>query len=64
MGAFGPICLDKSSSEYGNVTTTPKAGWTHYPLLKTLLEGIKNKKEGMKVAFDTDVNAVALFEFL
>jgi len=27
IAAFGPLCLDRSSSEYGSVTTTPKAGW-------------------------------------
>jgi fructokinase len=64
VAAFGPICLDKTSKEYGNVTTTPKVAWKDFPLLNTLLDGIKNKKEGMTVAFETDVNAVALFEFL
>lgn len=40
VAAFGPICLDKSSSMYGYVTSTPKEGWTNFPLLKSLLEGI------------------------
>lgn len=46
------------------MTTTPKEAWTHFPLLTTLLTGIKNLKEEATVGFDTDVNAVAEFEFL
>ncbi len=40
IGAFGPICLDQSSDMYGYVTTTPKAGWGNFPLLKSFLHGI------------------------
>jgi fructokinase len=62
VAAFGPICLDKKDSLYGYVTTTPKEHWGNYPLLPNLLKGIKNQAPGMKIAFDTDVNVVALFE--
>lgn len=27
VAAFGPLCLDKASEQYGCVTTTPKEGW-------------------------------------
>jgi hypothetical protein len=27
IAAFGPICLDRSSSQYGCITTTPKIAW-------------------------------------
>ena len=64
VAAFGPICLDKKSDLYGYVTTTPKPQWGNYPLLPKLKAGIKNLKPGMKIAFDTDVNVVALFESL
>jgi fructokinase len=64
IAAFGPLCLDKSSEKYGYVTTTPKKGWDNFPLLKGFLNGIKNKTPDMKVAFDTDVNIVAAFEFM
>lgn len=64
IAAFGPLCLDKSSDKYGFVTTTPKKGWGNFPLLKSFLNGIKNKRSDMKIAFDTDVNIVAAFEFL
>ena len=46
------------------MTTTPKEGWANFPLLNRLLEGVKRQKQGMKIAFDTDVNVVALFESL
>ncbi len=49
VAAFGPICLDKTSPQYGYVTTTPKEHWANYPLLPKLLEGIKRQKPGMKV---------------
>jgi fructokinase len=64
VAAFGPICLDKASEQYGYVTTTPKEGCKNFPILKRLKDGIKKQKAGMKIAFDTDVNVVALFESL
>ena len=27
IAAFGPICLDKNDSQFGNITTTPKLAW-------------------------------------
>lgn len=27
IAAFGPMCLDKTSKSYGNITTTPKIAW-------------------------------------
>ena len=64
VAAFGPLCLDKSSEKYGYVTTTPKEHWADFPLLTKLKEGIQRNAAGMKIAFDTDVNCVALFEKL
>ena len=64
VAAFGPLCLDKASEQYGCVTTTPKEGWQNFPILKRLRDGVKKQKPGMKIAFDTDVNIVALFESL
>lgn len=34
IACFGPISLDKSSSEYGTITTTPKIAWQGVPVLK------------------------------
>jgi fructokinase len=56
--------LNKKSETYGYVTTTPKEEWRHFPILKTILDGIKNKKDSIKVVFDTDVNVVAAYEFI
>ncbi|UVI29564.1 ROK family protein [Paenibacillus spongiae] len=57
VGSFGPIDIDPSSPAYGHVTTTPKPGWSNYPLLGKL-------KEAFDVPFgwDTDVNAAAYGE--
>jgi len=64
VAAFGPLCLDKSSTAYGSVTTTPKVAWQKFPLLKTLLAGIKEEKmtQDFRVVFDTDCNILAAFE--
>ncbi len=40
VAAFGPICLDKSSEQYGFVTTTPKEGWKNFPILPRLKAGV------------------------
>lgn len=60
VASFGPICLDKDSDTYGNITTTPKPHWTHFPLLRSLKENLNWKQN---IGFDTDVNACALAEF-
>jgi fructokinase len=60
VASFGPICLDKTSEAYGNITTTPKPHWAHFSLLRSLKQTL-NWKES--IGFDTDVNACALAEF-
>ena len=57
VSSFGPLNLDPASPEYGNITTTPKAGWANYPLRRNLAEGL-----GVPVGIDTDVNGAALAE--
>src|SRR5687767_3293632 len=55
IGSFGPVDLHKSSSTYGFITSTPKAGWANTDIvgkIKALLD--------FPVGFDTDVNAAAL----
>ena len=32
IAAFGPICLDRSSDQYGCITTTPKLAWQNFPV--------------------------------
>ena len=63
VASFGPICIDKSSEQYGNVTTTPKLAWQHFNLLGRLDKGITSKHANYKVEFDTDCNILAMFEF-
>ena len=56
-GSFGPINIDAASPQYGYVTTTPKPGWSNYPVLPELKQAID-----VPFGWDTDVNAAALGE--
>ena len=58
IASFGPVDLNKSSSTYGYITTTPKPGWGNVDVLghfKTL---------NIPLGFDTDVNGACLGEVL
>lgn len=57
VGSFGPLELNPASPGYGSITTTPKARWQNYPLLKALLHG-----RDIPAAIDTDVNAAVIAE--
>jgi len=57
IGSFGPVDADRSSPDWGSVTTTPKPGWQHTPVATVLRDRLE-----LPVAFDTDVNAAALGE--
>lgn len=57
IGSFGPINLDKSSSKYGYITTTPKPGWQNVDIVGPLKDKLQ-----IPIAFDTDVNAAAIGE--
>ncbi|NLE66760.1 MAG: ROK family protein [Lentisphaerae bacterium] len=57
IGSFGPADLDESSSTYGFITNTPKAGWAHVDFAGAVRRGLN-----LPVAFDTDVNAAATGE--
>ncbi len=57
IGSFGPVDLDLSSSTYGHITSTPKAGWANFDLAGTV-----RARLGVPVGFDTDVNAAILGE--
>ncbi len=57
IGSFGPICTDRSSTLWGYITSTPKAGWRDCDLAGPLGAAL-----GVPVGFDTDVNAAALGE--
>jgi fructokinase len=57
IGSFGPLDLDKESSTYGYITSTPKIKWQ-----KTKFYGRIKEAFAIPVGFDTDVNAAALGE--
>jgi fructokinase len=55
--AFGPIDVDPASPDCGTLLSTPKPGWSRFPLRAELLRALR-----VPVAIDTDVNAAALAE--
>lgn len=57
VGSFGPVELDRSSPDYGHITTTPKPGWQDVDLAGELGHAL-----AIPIAFNTDVNAAALGE--
>jgi len=57
VGSFGPIDLNRDSSTYGYITSTPKIAWRNYDICGELKKAL-----GVPVGFDTDVNASALGE--
>ena len=59
VASFGPAGVNPSHSDYGHITTTPKPGWQHVPLLRLLQSALG----GVPSGFDTDVNAAALAEW-
>ncbi len=59
VAAFGPICVDPSSDDYGVVGRTPKPGWCGTNLYRALTDALD-----APVMVDTDVNAAALAERL
>ena len=58
VATFGPAGVNRDSSDYGYITTTPKPGWQNVPLLRDLRAALGEVPAG----FDTDVNAAALAE--
>jgi fructokinase len=57
IASFGPLVLDRTSTHYGSISTTPKPGWCNTNLVSRLA-----KLFPVPVGFDTDVNAAALAE--
>jgi len=58
VGSFGPLDLNKDSSTYGYITSTPKPNWKD-----TDFFGRMKTAFNIPVGFDTDVNAAAMGEF-
>src|SRR5258708_31148443 len=58
IGSFGPIDNDPTSETFGRILATPKPGWSGVDVVGPLQRAL-----GVRIAFDTDVNAAALGEF-
>jgi len=57
IATFGPIDAKLGSPTYGQITSTPKPGWTNTEVVGFFWDG------KTPMLFDTDVNAPALAEF-
>jgi fructokinase len=57
MASFGPLNLDADSPGFGCMLSTPKAGWSHVDMVRSLQPHVTQA-----VGIDTDVNAAALAE--
>jgi fructokinase len=57
IASFGPLELDRASTEYGRIAATPKPGWAAAPVKERL-----ERAAGVTAAFDTDVNGAAMAE--
>jgi fructokinase len=57
VGMFGPVDLDRQSSTYGYITTTPKEGWQYTDIVGPLQRAV-----GVPVGWAHDVTAALLGE--
>lgn len=57
IASFGPLELRQDDDRYGQITETPKRGWTGTDLVGPFADAL-----GVPVAIDTDVNGAALAE--
>lgn len=57
IGCFGPIDLNRNSSAYGYITTTPKAAWRNCDIVGAFKNALN-----IPIGFDTDVNGSVLGE--
>jgi fructokinase len=57
MAAFGPLIIDPSAPDYGQMQATTKPGWAGSNLRRALADRL-----GVPVAVDTDVNVAAIAE--
>ena len=57
IASFGPLDLDRNSTTYGYITTTPKHPWSNI----NIVQKIRNQLN-VPVSIDTDVNGAALGE--
>ena len=57
IGSFGPIDIDRNSSTYGYITSTPKPYWPNTNIVKILNDALN-----VPIYFTTDVNSSAYGE--
>jgi fructokinase len=57
IACFGPVERDRRAQDWGFITATTKAGWSHTDVAPALARAL-----GVPVGFDTDVNGAALAE--
>ncbi|MGI9585194.1 MAG: ROK family protein [Acidimicrobiia bacterium] len=57
IACFGPVDLVRSSSTYGSILATPKAGWEGAPVLGRIRQAV-----GVPTAIESDVGAAAVAE--
>ena len=55
IASFGPVSLDRSASDYGYVTASPKPGWSHVDIAQRLA-----KRFAVPTGFHTDVTGAAV----
>jgi fructokinase len=59
IGSFGPVDLGPGSPTWGSITNTPKPGWSGASVAGPIAAAL-----GVPVAFETDVGAAAVGEWL
>src|SRR5215208_6829346 len=59
VGCFGPLDLNPQSPTYGFITATPKPHWSNADVRGALQRGLH-----VNIAFDMDVNAAAVGEYI
>lgn len=64
IGTFGPAQIHPNAVDYGCILSTPKAGWSGFPLVKELRRAFANRElsANFPIVFETDVNAAVLGE--
>jgi len=63
IASFGPIDLNRHSSTYGYITSTPKPGWQNTNVAGRLLNVYRKQGQAsLALGVDTDVNGAALAE--
>jgi fructokinase len=59
IASFGPLVLERGSSQYGFITSTVKPGWADTNIVGLVRHGLD-----LPIAIDTDVNGAALAEYV